>query len=333
MESSYKPPYTITPTILSRVAEIGELVGRYAAATERVLSPSLRRGNRIRTIQSSLAIENNSLTLDQVTAVIDGKRVLGLPREIQEVRNAFAAYDMIDTWDPASRNDLLKAHGVLTAGLVDESGSFRSSGVGVFRDKQLVHLAPPADRVPQLVGDLLAWLASTSAHPIVSSCVFHYEFEFIHPFSDGNGRLGRLWQTLILSKWKPLMAYVPVETIVSERQQQYYALLGRSDASGDATPFVEFMVDALKDALTASSAMEVTMEVTMEVKRLLRSIKGEMKRKEVQRAVGLKNDDHFRLAYLVPALEAGLIEMTQPDSPKSPTQRYRLTDKGRRSLI
>jgi Fic family protein len=332
MSNTYKPPYSVTPAIYNAVAEISELVGRYTATTETRLTPMLRRGNRIRTIQASLAIENNTLTVEQVTAVIDGKRVMGLPREIQEVRNAFTAYEKMDIWNPASVNDLLTAHGLMTAGLIDESGVFRNSGVGIYKGKELIHMAPPADRVHGLMSDLMAWFASTGEHPIVASCIFHYEFEFIHPFSDGNGRLGRLWQTLILSKWKPLWAYLPVETIISEQQQQYYDLLGKADAAGDATPFVEFMAQVLKQALAKAITMEVTIEVAMEVKRIIGVLNGEMKRKEIQSALKLKNDDHFRLAYLLPALTDGFIEMTQPDSPKSPTQRYRLTARGRNYL-
>ncbi|MGE5671842.1 MAG: Fic family protein [Fibrobacterota bacterium] len=186
-------------------------------------------------------------------------------------------------------------------------------------------MAPPADRVHFLINNLLLWLKTIPEHPIVASCIFHYEFEFIHPFSDGNGRMGRLWQTLILSKWKPLWAYLPVETIISERQSQYYELLGKADSAGDATAFVEFMLQILKDTLITTT----TTEVTTEVKQLLNVIKGDMKRKEIQGALKLKNNEYFRLAYLAPALSDGVIEMTQPDSPNSPTQRYRLTAKGR----
>jgi Fic family protein len=284
MNKTYKPPYTITPAILTAVAEIGELIGRYTATTETRLTPMLRRGNRIRSIQASLAIENNALTIEQVTAVIDGKRVMGLPREIQEVRNAFAAYEKMDSWNLSSVKDLLQAHGLLTAGLIDESGIFRSGGVGIYKGKELIHMAPPANRVHSLMTDLMKWLATTNEHPIVVSCRFHYEFEFIHPFSDGNGRLGRLWHSLILSKWKPLWAYLPVETIISEQQGQYYDLLGKSDTAGDATPFMEFMVQILKHALEKAITMEDAMDVSMEVKRVIDIMNGDMKRKEMQKA-------------------------------------------------
>jgi Fic family protein len=185
----YHPPHTITPTILNLAAEISELIGRYTILAEQNLTPRLRRENRIRTIQASLAIENNTLTLEQVTAVINGKRVLGLTREVQEVRNAFAAYEAMEHWDPASKVDLMSAHGVLMSTLVDHSGIYRSSGAGIFRGEQLVHMAPPADRVPYLMTDLLAWLKHADEHPLVVSCLFHYELEFIHPFADGNGRM------------------------------------------------------------------------------------------------------------------------------------------------
>ena len=210
----------------------------------------MRRDNRIRTIQASLAIENNSLSLEQVTAVLDGKRVLGQPREIQEVRNAFAAYEHMADWQPESRNDLLSAHGLLMAGLMDAPGRIRHGDVGIYRGDKLVHMAPPASRVGTLVDQLLGWLDRTDTHPLIASCVFHYEFEFIHPFADGNGRMGRLWQTLMLGRWQPMLAYLPVETVIRSQQQDYYAALAASDKASDATPFVEFMLWTLHAAMT-----------------------------------------------------------------------------------
>lgn len=254
--SRYQPPLTLTPTMLALVAEISEQVGRLSARHESALTPQLRRGNRIRTIQASLAIENNTLSLEQVTAVLEGKRVLGLPREIQEVRNAFAAYEAMPGWSPASCSDLLAAHGLLMHALIDEAGQFRHGGVGIYRGEALVHMAPPPSRVPQLVDDLLDWLSPTDLHPLIASCVFHYEFEFIHPFADGNGRMGRLWQTLILSQWRPVLAWLPVETVIRERQDAYYATLSAADHQAEATHFVEFMLQALLRALEEAVASE-----------------------------------------------------------------------------
>lgn len=249
MSQSYQPPYSITANILNAVAEISELLGRWSASHQGALSPQLRRDNRIRTIQASLAIEHNSLSLEQVTAILEGKPVLGLPREIQEVRNAFAAYEQLPYWQSTNGEHLLAAHERLMFGLMDNSGQWRNGGVGIFRDEQLIHMAPPATQVPRLMQDLLSWLNTTDSHPLIASCVFHYEFEFIHPFSDGNGRLGRLWQTLILSQWRAEMAYLPVESIIREQQNEYYRVLGVADQASDCTVFVEFMLDALVQAL------------------------------------------------------------------------------------
>ena len=245
----YQPPYQLTPRILQQVASICELLGRWSVAGAASLSPHLRRDNRIRTIHASLAIEHNTLSLQQVTAVLDGKRVLGPPREIQEVRNAFAAYEQLEHWQPARASDLLGAHKTLMAALVDNPGCYRQGGVGIYRGEALVHMAPPASRVSELMGDLLHWLGSTDAHPLIASCVFHYEFECIHPFDDGNGRMGRLWQTLILSQWQPLLAYLPVESLVHARQADYYQALSEAERRAEATPFIEFMLQALLDAM------------------------------------------------------------------------------------
>ncbi len=315
------PPFTITAVILSLVEQIGEALGRISTKGLPEPTPQLRRQNRIKTIQASLAIENNTLTLDQVTAVLDGKRVLGLPREIQEVKNAFAAYEKLDQWEPAKLAHLLEAHGLLTAFLIDHPGQFRSGGVGIKQGDQIVHLAPPADRVPGQIANLLAWLKASTDHPLIKSCVFHYEFEFIHPFEDGNGRLGRLWQTLILSQWKPLFLWLPVETIVRDRQADYYRALGESDASGQATSFIEFMLGALLVAVTD----QATVQVTDQVQRLLECLgNNTLSAAELMDRLDLSHAPTFRQNYLNPALAARVIERTDPASPRSPRQKYKV---------
>ncbi|MCE8019886.1 Fic family protein [Halomonas sp. MCCC 1A11036] len=348
--TSYRPPFTLTPFALRLVAEISEAVGRYTVLAERGLTPQLRRENRLRTIHASLAIENNTLSLEQVSAVIEGKRVLGHPREIQEVRNAFSAYEAMPGWAPESEAALLEAHSLLMQGLVDEAGSFRSRGVGIYKGTELVHMAPPAHRVPLLVGDLLEWLSHTDEHPLIASAVVHYELEFIHPFADGNGRMGRLWQTLILRRWRPLLAYLPVETVIRDRQQEYYDTLAEADRAGEATPFIEFMLTALRDALAEAVASEPDAFVSTTqldependpasdpasdpVARLITVLAtGEAGTAALMTALGLSHRPTFRKNYLAPALDGAWIEPTHPEKPNSPKQRYRLTPKAKRWL-
>ena len=250
--------------MIRKVANIGELIGIWKAVNQNQLVPELRRDNRIKTIQASLAVEQNTLTLEQVTAVIEGKTVLGLPKEIQEVRNAFRAYETLDQWNPYNLNDMLAAHAVLMYGLVDDAGHWRSTGVGSYRGDRLVHMAPPQSQVPRLMTDLFDWLKNSDAHPLIASAAFHYEFEFIHPFSDGNGRIGRLWQTLTLSHWQPMLAYLPVETVIKHRQQDYYLLLTESDQKSDCSAFIEFLLQAIEDSLqeAISTQPDVVLEKT-----------------------------------------------------------------------
>lgn len=323
----YQPPLTLTSHMLALVAEIAEQVGRLTVGQEvAALTPQLRRGNRIRTIQASLAIENNTLSVEQVTALLDGKRVLGLPREIQEVRNAFAAYDALPGWQPQRQADLLAAHDLLMQGLIDDTGCYRQGGVGIYREGRLLHMAPPASRVAELMQDLLRWLGASDWHPLIVSCVFHYEFEFIHPFADGNGRMGRLWQTLILSLWRPVLAYLPVETVIRDQQEAYYAVLAAADQAAEATPFVEFMLAALRQALQeAGQTDQVGDQVSDQVARLLQVLSpgAALKSSELMQRLGLSHRPTFTQNYLKPALAAGMIEMTDPASPRSPAQRYR----------
>ncbi|CAM3739372.1 Fic family protein [Klebsiella quasivariicola] len=264
--SRYQPPFSITPTVLNLVVEIGELLGHWSAKRGQT-SPLLRKENRIRTIQASLAIEHNSLSMEQVTALLEGKRVLAPAKDIQEVRNAIRAYELMPGWHAANISDLLAAHKTLMVGLVDSPGVLRGGNVGIYRGTQVVHMAPPAALVPRLIADLLNWLEHTELHPLIASSVFHYEFEFIHPFADGNGRMGRLWQTLILSQWRQELAWLPVETLIHHQQERYYDILGVCDKTSDCTLFVTWMLQnilaALKEGLETSFVVSEEMSEEM----------------------------------------------------------------------
>ncbi|ACU94041.1 uncharacterized conserved protein [Cryptobacterium curtum DSM 15641] len=246
---SYQPPFTLNSQILDLVADIAQKVGRVDAYGQINRSLQLRKENRIRTIHSSLAIENNTLSLEQVTAVIEGKHVIAPPKDLLEVQNAIKVYENIDSFNPLSVDDLLCAHKELMGGLVPEAGRLRSGNVGIFAGERLIHAGTPAKYVSNVLTDLFSWLAAGEFHPLVTSCVFHYEFEFIHPFQDGNGRMGRLWQTIILSRWNDIFAWLPVETLVKERQKDYYDALSGSDEQGDSTRFIEFMLGMISQTL------------------------------------------------------------------------------------
>ena len=330
-KSSYQPPYTITTEILNRVAAISEAVGRLNVLTDQARALRLRRINRIRTIHGSLAIEGNSLSEAQITAILEGKHVIAPPREGQEVKNALAAYDRFETWKPETEKDLLEAHRILMSGLIDKAGIYRRSGVGVMAGQQVIHMAPPADRVPQLMADLFNWLVAIDAHPLIASSVFHYEFEFIHPFADGNGRMGRLWQSLILARWNPLFADIPVESLIFEHQAEYYHAIQESTRQTDSAPFITFMLRMILDTVTVSTP-QVSPQVTPQVGELLAALQGEMGREALQFTLGLSDRKSFRERYLKPALVDALIELTIPDKPNSRLQKYRLTDKGRQWL-
>lgn len=264
--STYQPPFVVTPLILNQVIEIGELMGHWAAMAGRA-SSLLRKENRIRTIQASLAIEHNSLTTEQVTALMEGKRILAPAKDIQEVRNAILAYEKMSEWKSEQLSDLLQAHRVLMLGLVDNPGQLRAGHVGVYREKQLIHMAPPGSQVLRLMNDLLGWLKTTELHPLIAGAVFHYEFEFIHPFADGNGRMGRLWQTLILREWRSELAWLPVETLIHYQQDRYYQVLGQCDRQSSCTPFIEFILEniisALQEGLGKASPLSEEMSEEM----------------------------------------------------------------------
>jgi len=249
MTSNDKPPFSISDKIINLIAEISAQIERYAIRMEQEDGLLLRKINRIKTIQGSLAIEGNTLGTDQITALLEGKHVMGTMREIQEARNALKTYDAFSTFDAYKQSDLLRAHGLLMEALVDHHGKYRRGNVGVFAGDKPIHVAPPSDRVPALMDDLFAWLTTSTNHLLIKSCVFHYEFEFIHPFMDGNGRMGRLWQSLLLAKLHPVFEYLPVENMVFKNQQLYYEAINESTSATDSGIFVEFMLGEILNTL------------------------------------------------------------------------------------
>lgn len=338
--SRYQPPYTLTGAIVGLVADIGELLGRFEALREREDPLRLRRVNRIRTIAGSLAIEGNTLSEAQITAILDGKAVIAPPREILEARNALAVYETLPRWNPQAEADLLAAHQQLMQGLIDSAGHYRNGGVGVMAGQQVLHMAPPASQVHRLMHELFAWLGACSEHPLIVSSVFHYEFEFIHPFTDGNGRMGRLWQTLLLSRWRPRLAHLPVESLVHRHQAEYYAALQAGNDQSNSAPFIEFMLTMIRDALRENLSLQAdpqdapqeSLQASPQVFALLRLLVQERSRAELQAALGLTDRKSFRLRYLQPALDGSWIEPTRPDHPSSPAQRYRRTGLAERLL-
>ncbi len=331
--SDYKPPFHMTDKMISLIAEISEQVGRITVLQKGTISPHLRRENRIRTIHASLTIEHNSLSLEQVTAIIDGKRVLGNPNEIKEVQNAYEAYELMLRLTPSSVDDLLKAHKLMMNGLVPEKGKFRSGGVGVFDGEVLIHMAPPAEFVPEHIHNLFTWYQQSELHPLIKSAVFHYEFEFIHPFADGNGRMGRMWHSLLLSKWKELFFWLPIEELIQSRQKEYYDALGAADKQADSAGFVELMLEIIRDSLESVTAVgrstdqdgdQVTDQDNTSVERLLSALGNDtLSATELMERLGLSHRPTFRKNYLHPALEQNLIERTIPDKPNSKNQKYR----------
>ncbi len=245
----YKPPFTVSAKAINLIAKISCKLERYAIRMEQEDTLRLRRANRIKTIHSSLAIEGNTLSEGEVQAVLEGKKVVAPLKEIQEVKNAVKTYELYPKLNPFSIQDLLLAHCTMMSGLVDEAGMFRKGGVGVFDGDKPIHIAPPADRVRDLMSDLFGWLENADDHLLIRSCVFHYEFEFIHPFADGNGRIGRLWQSLILGRLNSIFEHLPVENMVYSNQQAYYYAINRSSDLGDSGPFIDFMLEEILDAL------------------------------------------------------------------------------------
>lgn len=324
----YTPPFSITNTMLTLVAEIAEKTGRITSYRSFETKPHLRRNNRIRSIHSSLAIEANFLSLDEVKSVINGKTVIGPAKEIQEVKNAYQAYDMLGKFDPFSLRDLQKLHGIMTYLTVQESGVFRTHNEGVFNGDVCIFMAPPPQFVPDQMRALFGWMreGKKNVHPLILSSVFHYEFVFIHPFSDGNGRMARLWQTALLSEWNPLFQYLPLESRIHEFQDGYYDAIAACHVAGNSTAFVEFMLDKIN--LTLDWALEQVSDkdayLTEAVQKLLDAMEYDVPYTAAQlmEHLDLKSKANFRKLYLLPALEKNLIVMGIPDKPTSRNQTY-----------
>lgn len=324
----YKSPFLITNEALSLVASISEKIGRITATSNLDVKPRLRKNNRIKSIHASLKIEANSLSLGQVRDVINGKTVVGERKKIQEVKNTYAVYEQFSEINPYSMEDLKRFHGIMTKYVVEESGEFRHGEEGVFNGDQCIFMAPPARLIPQLMSDLFDWMeeAKNSVHPLILGSVFHYEFVFIHPFTDGNGRMARLWHSVILSKWKPIFEYIPIESQIEKFQEQYYDAIAKCYVDGESTAFIEFMLEQIDRILDDISVQisEDNEQLTEYIKRLLSVMDYDIPYtgKTLMEKLGLKSREGFRRNYLRPAIDMNLIRMTIPDKPNSRNQRY-----------
>lgn len=326
---NYIPPFEITNNMLDRVSSIMKSIGKLDNYKDLNKMPILRRNNRIKSIHSSLAIEANSLSLEQVKDVIDGKKVIGPQNEIQEVKNAYEAYKMIREVNPYSLDDLKKVHGVMTYLVAKDSGEFRKGNEGVFDEKgNCIHVCPPPEQVNRLMNGLFDWMkeSKNTVNPLILSCVFHYEYVFIHPFTDGNGRTARLWQNVILSNWEEVFEYVPIESQIKKYQEDYYSAINNCNKTGNSTEFIEFMLKMIDETLLellSTTSVQASF-VSVYVKKLLdvMEVGVPMTTSELMQKLGMKSRISFRENYLNPALENGLIRMTNPDKPTSKSQMY-----------
>ncbi len=322
----YHPPYQINNEMLGLVAEISTKLGQILHYRDLSAYPRLRRNNRIESIHASLAIEANSLPLNSVRDVIAGKTVTGPEREIKEVKNAYTAYEELTSINPYNMQDLLRIHGIMTAGLIKESGRFRSGEEGVFANGQCIFMAPPARLVPEEMANLFNWLQkeSKSLQPLLLSSIFHYELVFIHPFADGNGRMARLWQTALLGQWQPIFTYLPIENQIYKYQSEYYEAISQSHRAGASTPFIIFMLKMINEVLDELMAKDILAESNEYIKRLLSVMEYDIpyKAKDLQEKLGLKSTAGLKRNYLEPAMKEGLVAMTLPDKPTSRNQKY-----------
>lgn len=326
--SDYTPPYQITDKTLSLVAVISEKIGRITERSNLDAKPHLRKNNKIKSIHSSLAIEANSLTLGDVKDVINGRLVLGTEKEIQEVKNVYAAYDEVSSIDVYNINELKRLHGIMTKYVADVSGEFRHGEEGVFNGDKCIFMAPPAKFVPGQMEDLFSWMKESrdKVHPLILSSVFHYEFVFIHPFTDGNGRMARLWHTAILTKWQPIFEFIPIESQIEKFQNGYYDAIAECHTNGNSTAFIEFILEQINVILDEVSVTVTApgSNVSEYVNKLLSVMEYDTPytSNEILSLLRLKSKETLRKNYLTPAIRDNLIIMTEPDKPNSRNQRY-----------
>ncbi|MBP5446215.1 MAG: Fic family protein [Acholeplasmatales bacterium] len=323
----YKPPFTISSKMLDKAISITEKIGKITNFQNLKRMPILRKNNMIKSIHSSLAIENNSLSLDQVRDTISGKLVLGDKKEIQEVKNAYAAYEAIDSFDCFKENDLLLAHKMLTNLIVDDNGKYRNHAEGVFDGEKVIFVAPPANMVSELMNNLFDWLKNDTETPLlIKSCIFHYEFVFIHPFTDGNGRCARLWQNVILMKWNNLFKYVPIESVIEKYQANYYDVISNCHKNGNSNQFIEFMLDVIDETLTEllDNVKKEESNISDQVNKLLEVMEYGIpySANELLSRLNIKSKETLRASYLNPAIENGLVRMTLGNKPNSKNQKY-----------
>lgn len=326
--SEYSPPYTISNQMLELVASISEKVGKISSHNGLESKPHLRRNNRIQSIHSSLKIEANSLSLSEVRDVINGQLVLGSQKEIQEVKNAYNAYEQIEDINPFSSTDLKKIHSIMTHLVVEESGVFRKGEEGVFAGDKCIFVAPPPRMVPELMKNLFSWMKKNrdNVHPLIMSAVFHYEFVFIHPFADGNGRMARLWHTVLLYNWRKVFAYIPLESRIEKFQEDYYDVIAKCHINGNSDLFIEFILKQI-DQILDDIIIQVNKsgaDMSEYVIRMLNCMEYDIPytANSIMKQLGLKSKETFRKNYMNPAMELGLVQMTLPDKPNSKNQRY-----------
>ncbi len=313
----YLPPFEITSDVVNLISEISEKIGVLNVKKDL----RVRKISKIKTLVGTLKIEGIEVDEEKVTALLEGKRVLTTQKELAEIKGAIALYENFDKFDYKSEKDLLKAHKILMKDVLKEAGVYRNKNVGVGNDKEITHIAPPANNVPKLMNDLFEWLNMTDLHPLIVSSVFHYEFEFIHPFVDGNGRIGRFWQTLILYNWKSVFEYLPIESLIYENQDEYYKAIEKSTEIGSSTPFIEFMLNIILETLNTPQVTPQAIPQDEREKKIIEFCQVPRSRKEISEYIGIKDRKYLK-EILNRMIKRNFLQMTLPDKPTSPKQKY-----------